>query len=102
MMGEPVKTAPDKCTNCHKETNAVTCVGEEGVVAPRPGDITMCIYCGHLMGFNKDGKMQNLNSKEMLDIAGDRRILAVSDALGKLWEKHDNKIQDDNSEEAAE
>jgi hypothetical protein len=49
---------------------------------PKPGDITICISCGHLMGFKEDMSLRDLTDAEMLHVAGDERILAVQRARG--------------------
>ena len=50
---------------------------------PKPGDFTICLACGHLMGFREDLTLRDLTSIEMLKVAGDKRILAVQRARGR-------------------
>jgi hypothetical protein len=44
---------------------------------PKPGHITVCIGCGHLMAFAEDMRLRNLTDAEMYEIAGDPRLIAV-------------------------
>jgi hypothetical protein len=32
---------------------------------PKPGDISICLYCGHLMAFDEALKFRELSSEEM-------------------------------------
>lgn len=47
---------------------------------PTPGDITVCIYCGHIMAFADDLSFRELTGEEIHDIAGDERILDIQRA----------------------
>lgn len=44
---------------------------------PKPGDITICVACGHLMGFNPDLTLRELNTAEAHMAAGDPLILRL-------------------------
>jgi hypothetical protein len=61
--------------------------GEDAV--PRPGDITLCLYCGHIMAFADDLTLRELNDEEAHDIAGDPRMLAAQWARRKSMEEDD-------------
>jgi hypothetical protein len=59
--------------------------GASGIVveedtAPDPGDVTVCIYCGHIMAYDDDLGLRELTPVEQLNIAGDERILAIQRA----------------------
>ena len=54
----------------------------EGV--PEPGDITICIHCGHLMAFADDMTVRPLTDNEMYDIAGDPRLIAFQKARASI------------------
>ena len=81
-VGQSHKVQESACTACGTQWNGATCVGEDA--APTPGDITVCICCGHLMAFGEDLKLRDLTDAEMLLVAGDKRVLAVQLARGKL------------------
>src|SRR5258707_1048262 len=40
------------CPSCRKPLDAAT--GINGDVRPAPGDVTVCLYCGHIMVFADD------------------------------------------------
>jgi hypothetical protein len=50
---------------------------------PTDGDITICMKCGHIMVF-EDNRPRNPTNAEMRIIAGNRRIIAVQKARGKI------------------
>jgi hypothetical protein len=86
------RLTPSPCTNCGKVLDAANAVKESlskrrRVVMPSPGDITVCISCGHVMAFDDDLKLRDLTAAEIAKIAGDRRLLAIQWARGKVKDK---------------
>lgn len=71
-----------KCLSCSHRHDRATCVGDEG--SPSPGDVTVCIRCGHIMAFSTDLSLRELNDEEMHAIAGDKRVLVVQLARKEL------------------
>lgn len=63
------------CTACGYGVDLATCVGSDR--APQPGDITLCIKCGHIMAFGDDMQMRNLTDEEMREVASNKTILAI-------------------------
>lgn len=88
-MGESLKTdRTSHCLNCGEIMDGVFEVGEEiNGRNPSPGDVAMCLYCGHLMAFGDDLKLREPNSAEIHDIAGDPRILAAMRARSAVKPK---------------
>ena len=56
--------------------------------SPSPGDITLCIRCGHVMAFDEGLRFRQLNDEEIKDVAGDPRIIAVQKA--RAGYRHDS------------
>ena len=56
------------CTNCHAKLNATSSSSEED--SPNPGDITICLYCGHIMAYSDDMKLRDLTDEEVIEVAG--------------------------------
>jgi hypothetical protein len=50
---------------------------------PKEGDISICINCGHIMAFDAQLMFRELNDGEILDIAGDKELIAVMKALAE-------------------
>jgi hypothetical protein len=49
-------------------------------MSPSPGDMTVCLTCGHLMAFADDMSFRELSEEEIVSVAGDRRVLAIQRA----------------------
>ena len=56
---------------------------------PQSGDVTICLYCGHIMAFGKALELRSLTDEEMLEVAGDRRIVLLQ-KLRKHVMENDN------------
>jgi hypothetical protein len=78
FLGRRTRVLPSRCLNCDKLLDATT--GVDHRQAPRPGNYTICISCGHLMAFADDLSLRNLTDAEMIDIAGDPAVLAIMHA----------------------
>jgi len=75
---------PSHCLNCKKELDACSVINEDGSAeVPDDGDITICIYCGHVMAFDKHAKLRQITDREMHAVAGDPRLVAISQAIAK-------------------
>jgi hypothetical protein len=85
QVGSAVNLPASRCTACGHLVDAASCVGNDG--APSPGDFTVCIACGHIMGFAADLTLRELTGDEIVAAAGDRRLLAIQWARGKITGK---------------
>jgi hypothetical protein len=79
-----VRLPVSHCPNCDKVLDAATAI-ERGA-RPKPGDITICLDCGHLMAFGDDLRVRPLTDAEMVEVAGDPRIVAAQ-AVTAAWRK---------------
>jgi len=50
------------CLRCHGVLNGATNVTNNAM--PKDGDLTICIYCGHLMAFTDDLSLRELTAEE--------------------------------------
>jgi hypothetical protein len=73
-------TQPSPCTNCGKINDAATSVDLDSA-KPGPGDIAVCLYCGHVMAFDEQIRLRNLTDAEVINIAGDPKLVRVGNAL---------------------
>jgi hypothetical protein len=78
--GKTARTKSNTCLGCGKLTDAATVVGEEGKIKPKPDDVTVCLYCGHLMAFDQELRFRALTDNEIKEFAGDDRIVAINQA----------------------
>lgn len=83
-IGETTRVPTSKCLHCGVENDAATSVGEDA--GPEPGNITVCIECGHIMAYDTEMKLRELTTSEILEVAGDERILAVQRARKRMAE----------------
>lgn len=70
-----------RCVNCGWSLQGVALINARNITAkPDDGDITVCLYCGHIMCFAicTDGHvmLRDPNDREIVDIAGRPDILA--------------------------
>lgn len=62
-----------------------------GVKRPKPGDLIVCMNCGHLTAFGPDMKQRPLTPEEEHYIAGDPRLLALQEVRGEVMKKQKEK-----------
>lgn len=78
-MFKPHRHIESFCTNCGKGVD--TSLTDPDKRGPQGGDITICFYCHHLMAYNNDLTVRNLTDEEMLNIAGDERLVRTVNML---------------------
>lgn len=64
----------DRCLCCGKPVDAATAASGEGV-RPNEDDLSVCIYCGHVMAFDKDLRLRELTASELAAASKDKRLL---------------------------
>ena len=73
------------CLDCGAVNPAQT--GVTGKARPSPGDISICWTCGHLMAFaDADGRVRALTDAEIVEIAGDPRIVRINTLRAQVRE----------------
>lgn len=82
FLGQAKRMPMTVCISCRKELDAASGVGVEA--KPEPGDVTVCIGCGHIMVFADDLRLRNPKDDEMREIAGRPEIIAIQKARGAL------------------
>ena len=70
------------CLACGRSLNAASGVDHDH--RPSPGDVTVCLRCGHIMIFAEDLTPRDLTAEEVIEVAGDKRILAIQRAREAL------------------
>jgi len=74
-IGNTTKIDKFQCLNCGHGLDLATSTTAEHAM-PTPGDVSVCVYCGHLGVFEEYG-LRDLTSDEIYEIAGDERVLAA-------------------------
>jgi hypothetical protein len=71
------------CLNCGKGLDASSVHSiEQPSRGPGDGDITICIYCRHVMAYRADLSLRPLTDAEIVDVAGDPRLVSMIDLVG--------------------
>jgi len=81
IVGSDVKLDPMECPNCKHMLDGAFSVGSEAT--PENGDASICIECGHLVIFDNN-QLRNPTDAEIIEFAGDPRIVAAMTALDKI------------------
>lgn len=84
---QSVCTKVSACLSCGTPCDAATQFDKPGAVKPKPGDVTICLYCGHIMAFADNLGLRELTGAEMQDVAGDPRVLQLQRARAKTMQK---------------
>lgn len=80
------RTVESQCLNCGKLMDAATGAGHDH--KPTEGSIGICISCNHIMAYDADLKLRELNDEEIREIAGHPEILRIMRIKGeadKIW-----------------
>ena len=56
--------------------------------APKPGDFSLCLECGHLMAFADDLTLRKLTDAEMVEVAGHRGLIAAQQVRAEFLKLH--------------
>jgi hypothetical protein len=81
-MRESVRLKPDRCLCCGTLIDAA--LGVRPDTTPKPGDVTICIQCGHIMAFGTDYRVRPLTDVEMHAVAGDRNIILAQRQIAEI------------------
>lgn len=63
------------CPHCGKHND--TASGITSDEAPGPGDVTLCIDCGHWSVFTEDGTLRKANKDELREYAHSHHLMAA-------------------------
>ena len=70
------RVAASTCPSCARELDAVTGLSTDRFVKPKPGDLTLCLYCGTFLTFNWKLKLECANYEQIASVDSDMRALA--------------------------
>jgi hypothetical protein len=82
-----------RCPSCRRDLSGYSSAPYEKQVTPRPGDITICLYCGHLLVFADDLTVRNPTDAEMTSLAGNREVLRMQRLRGDFVKEHKDKFK---------
>lgn len=82
----PPRIAPFHCLRCHFECDAASGIGRDPKPAPTAGGVSLCIRCGALAIFEKDGDRLRLRpptEEEKREIERDADIRKIRAVLAR-------------------
>jgi Zn ribbon nucleic-acid-binding protein len=85
FLGRQRSVPTSACTACGKQMNAASAMNNEA--RPKPGHVSICINCGHIMAFAKDMRLRDLTGEEVIAVAGDPEIIALQKARAAVMGK---------------
>jgi endogenous inhibitor of DNA gyrase (YacG/DUF329 family) len=77
-VGERHEMPEMRCTNCGKSLDRAA--GIDNDARPEPGDASICIECGHLMTWGENMELRDPTTDEIIEFAGDPRIIVAQRA----------------------
>lgn len=77
-MTKSSRLPPSSCLACGQPNDAATSFVD---AVPKPDDFALCYYCGHVMAYANDLTLRALTGMEMIQVAGDKRILVAQAAI---------------------
>lgn len=75
------RTPENYCLNCGKLVDAASGQHEH---TPKEGDISICFYCSHIMAFDAQLRLRDLNNEEIQYVAGNKKIIKHLEALANF------------------
>jgi hypothetical protein len=75
------------CPQCGKKLGAATNIDGKAH-SPRPGDLSVCAYCGLMLTFNEDGRCRELLRQEFFELPDDKALLMIRAQRLILTRKH--------------
>lgn len=77
-LADSVPMPECKCLDCGHKFDWSAAVTEDGKsINPDPGDISICINCGHIMAFKDDLTVRQLTDEEMRSVAGNPVVIGA-------------------------
>jgi len=78
------------CLACGHKLDTAT---DPSGAMPKKGDVSICLYCGHLMVFKSNGKLRNPTGDEIVELAGRPDILEAQRFRGDVMKQREKQCQ---------
>jgi hypothetical protein len=77
-----IEVPSSPCRSCGREMSGATDSHDpDQPVLPKPGEISICLYCSHVSEYGPDLKLVPLSDAALLEIAGDPRFIRAMRAV---------------------
>lgn len=74
------------CLNCNEELGGSTESRLRNII-PRPGSLSVCLYCGHLAIYADDMNLRELTGNEIVEVAGNEEVLRAQNITRQFRER---------------
>jgi hypothetical protein len=91
MKDNRIRMPKSRCLDCGKLITAASRLDDDRST-PDPGDVAVCIDCGHIQAYADDLTLRPLTDDEMVEIAGDREIIDTVKAIKWANDARQGKI----------
>jgi len=80
MMQRDIRLAANACPKCFKKLDAATCVEKDRLPGwrPEPGDLSVCLYCGAFLMYDKAMRLQILPGSEVVKLPREKVELMMN------------------------
>jgi hypothetical protein len=90
-LGESNIVPRATCFNCGKPLDRAAGLDTDN--QPGPGDVTICLDCGHLMIFDDQLALRQLSPEEQIALASNEDVLFAQHMRAQAFAKRKNKEQ---------
>ena len=90
MLGREVRLQKTSCPNCQKELDAASGINAD--ITPKPGDYSICLWCGTFLKFTDTLDYVMLDAVEFAGLPNEvqRTLLLASHAIDTVRRKRSN------------
>jgi transcription elongation factor Elf1 len=85
METKTSKSKANLCLNCGKECDSATSIDHKN--RPKPGNVAICLDCGHVMIYTKKLQFRELNEVEFFDVHAHPTVRKIQEARGYVIRK---------------
>lgn len=78
------RTKLSKCTSCGEAMDSAMNAQFGINNVPSSGDVTVCMYCSHIMIYDDNLILRDPSNDELIDIAANKDILRAVNAIAKI------------------
>lgn len=75
------------CLKCNAMLDGAQAANASDVL-PKAGDVTVCVYCGHIMEFGPNQKLVELSDAALVECAGNPELLHAMKVSGQFQERY--------------
>lgn len=77
-----------RCPRCNAEFSAATGMGDDNRRIPKPGDWSLCAYCGEFLRYTEGFQVRRATDEELRELKADpsmSELIAIAAEATHLW-----------------